>query len=116
MLEAHVQGPWTILGNAELTAVRAAAGNGQLIPGLEEEKIYLSSLDRQQEAAREQGHASSLLVLLVCCVFLQLNTTRGWQERPCKRRLGVAVGRHTKCFTHSLFNPHSSSRSKQSAA
>lgn len=94
MLEAHVQGPWTIPGNAELTAARAAAGNRQLIPGLEEGEVYLSSLDRQQEAIREQGHTSSLLVLLVsCCVFLQLNTTRGQQERPLRRLGGAQNGK-----------------------
>lgn len=96
MLEAHVQGPWTISGNAELTAARAAAGNRQLIPGLEEGEVYLSSLDRQQEAIREQGHASSV-PRVSCCVFFQLNTTRGHHGRPCKapwtstrRRLGGA--------------------------
>lgn len=98
MLESSIQGPWIIPGNAELTAARAAAGNGQFIPGLEEGEVYLSSLDRQQEAIREQGHASSLLELLVsCCVFLQRNTTRGQHRRPCKapkistgRKLGGA--------------------------
>ena len=126
---------WTIPGNAELTAATAAAGNGQLIPGLEEGEVYLSSLDRQQEAIREEGHASSLLELLVsCCVFLQRNTTRGWHRRPCKapristqyrEEAGQGTGREgrvlqleatSSALTHGLFNPHSSSRNKQRTA
>lgn len=68
VLEANVHVPSLEMLSSQQPELQQETGSlspDELVPGLEEGRVCLRGLGRQQEAIRDQGHTSSLFILRV---------------------------------------------------